>query len=763
MKWKRIAALALSAALVGSVGAAGAEGVASDQELMNVTAQVKATLGLDTEVFDDFSGWSDEDALLGKRWHLEWSGDGVGLSITADKDGKIYSYNRSQTTSEEPYYRGNGGRMDIPSLPEDKSADALKAAQDFLDKVLTENVEAVKLEDDSTPSLYRNSYRYYGDVQLNGLDAPITCSVTVEPENLEVTRFWRSDEYSRYLSDIPSAEAKTTEAQARRSLKSTLDMKAQYVLDEDGKTAHVLYLPQYGDSYFVDGKTGELVNLTELRQLLARGASGGASSKLLNTSAAADMAAPEEASRAEASLTQAEKDGAAKLEGALSKEELDTIIQNAWPELGLSKYTLASASYTLREKDKPAPAETEGEEAAETEEVKKEYDITCRLTYGRQVGSVTHNKTVVVDAKTGELQSMSSRHIQGDWENEVKPTYSLSMKQAQDKAEKFLTSFAGDDYALLAQSDAVDAKDTESWEYSFTYTHQAYGYFYYSNQYTVSVDAADGSIASIYKCFDNTVELVDPGHVVTKNAALETYGNALAVHYGYAEVPVSISLAPSEIRPLLRENGIEYVIALKPVYTLTQPEEKSIQGVNATTGEVVYYPETKEETQKMTYDDVTGTWVEEAANALAHYSVGFMGGSLQPTRELTQLDMVALLCSVDGFRYDPADTSKDTLDWLYNHAYSLGLVTPETRDEDKTITRHQLVKTILDSVGYGKIAAMENIFRCDFSDADTISEMGYAALAQGLGLVRGGSDNAYAGERIITRAEAVAMLYQYMK
>ncbi len=753
MMWKRIAALCLAAALVGSVGLVSAEAAPSDQELMEVTAQVKTTLGLDTEIYDDFSGWSDEDALLGKRWHLEWNGDGVSLSITADADGKIYSYNRSRAADEEPFYAGNGGRLNIPSLPEDKSADALKAAQGFLDKVLTKNLETVKLEDDSTPSLFRSSYRYYGDVKLNRLDAPIRCSVTVDPADLQVTRFWRSDEYSGYLGKIPSADAKTTDEQARRSLKTTLDMEAKYVLDAEDKTAHVLYVPKYGDDYFVDGETGELVNLTQLRQKLARGEAGRADKNLMLTSM--EMA-PEAAGDMAAGLTQAEKEGAAKLEGALSKEALDGILKNAWPELGLDKYTLASASYSLREKDVP---EAEGEE---DEEAKKEYDVTCRLTYGRQDGSVTHNKYVTVDAKTGELQSMNSRHIQNDPENEKKPSYVLSVKNAQDKAEAFLTSFAGADYALLAQSEATDGKDVKGWEHSFTYTHQAYGYFYYDNRYSVSVDAADGSISSIYKSFDNEVKLADPGKVVSKVAAVDTYGNALAVRYGYGEIPVSVSLAPSEIRPILRENGVEYVVALKPVYTLAQPEDRSIQGVNASTGEVVYVPEPQDETRKMTYDDVAGSWVEKAANALAHYNVGFLGGSLLPAKELTQLDMVALLCSVDGMTFDLTDMDKDTRDILYNHAYYLGIVTPETREEDKVITRHQLVKTILDSVGYAKIAAMEGIFRCDFTDADTIPEMGYAALAQGLGLVYGGSDGAYAGERTITRAEAVAMLYQYM-
>ena len=67
---------------------------------------------------------------------------------------------------------------------------------------------------------------------------------------------------------------------------------------------------------------------------------------------------------------------------------------------------------------------------------------------------------------------------------------------------------------------------------------------------------------------------------------------------------------------------------------------------------------------------------------------------------------------------------------------------------------------LLDRAGYGKVAALEGIFTCASTDPDTIPEggLGYAALAQGLGLVEG----TYAGTRTATRAEAAVLLYRLM-
>lgn len=752
---RKILALVLASLMLFGVAAPALAAEVADQELLTITAEVKATLGLDTDLYDDFQGSSYEDVLLGKRWNLNWNGDGIRLSITADDSGKIYSYNAYRAIEDVDLIlpsRGNGGRLNIPRLPEDQSVAAFETAKAFLAKVLDAGVETIDLSNDYRPSLNQDTYYYNGTILLNGLSSPISCNISVRASDLTVLRFWRGDQNSGYLGAIPSPDTSVTDSQARRLLRSTLDMDIKYVLQDDGKTARVQYVPLYGDSYYVDGATGQLVNLTELRSKLWR-AGGGDMNKYFAADAAAPEASPTEGSLM-ASLTQAEKEGAAILKDALSKEDLDTVLKNAWPELGLDKYTLATASYSI--------SEIKLEEGVER--TSDDYDITCRLTYGRQMDNATANKYVTVDAKTGELMSLrSGRSYKEGWP-ETFPV-SVLVNTAQSTAQAFLTSFAGDNYAKLGLFSTTNAKTDNTWQHTFRFQQTANGYFYDGNSYTVSVDAVDGTITAISGYFNEEVELVTPKRIISKTAAIENYEAALALKYGYMEIPVSISLAGQELMPLLKEAGYEYVNALKTGFVLTQPDNKHISAVDAETGEVKSWDYTPGEEQTITYDDIENHWVKTAAEALAVFNVGFPGGSLKPSEALTQRDMLALLLSVDGYWFDPATSSKDELDWLYNRGYAYGLVTPETRNENKTVTRGELVKALLDSAGYEKIAAIPGIFRCDYADASSISaaDLGYAALAQGLGLVKGGSDGAYAASRTATRAEAITFLYQYMK
>lgn len=728
----------------------------SDQALMAVTAKVKTTLGLDTEVFTDFQGYADEDVLLGKRWNLEWSGDGVGLSITADDSGKIYSYYRSDSVSDVPVMetRNFGGKLNIPRLPEDKSQAAYDTAKGFVGKVLEAPVETLDMENTYSPSLQQDTYRYSGKILLNGLQSPIDCSVSVRASDLTVIRFWRGDQGAGYLNGVGPVVNNTTAGQARSLLQSTLKFEAQYVLDDEGKTAHVRYVPLVRDDYYVDGQTGQLVNLTELRQKLwATGGSGSAN----RFDVMMDAAAPEASMKNEdAGLTQAEKDGAAILEKALSKDELSKAVQAAWPEFGLGAYTLSNASYSIAQKDLPQGQEPTAED----------YDITCRLTYGKQENQVLRNKYVTVDAKTGAVKSLwSRRYFQG--EGEEKLNYTTTLSAAQPKAEAVLKTFAGEHFSVLALAASTDAQepDRHDWQHTFTFQHKAGDWFYPGNSYTVGVDATDGTVSTLEGSFDAEVKLVVPKSIVSPTEAAAAYAAAMDLPFAYLEVPVSISLAGSEVMPLLKEAGYSYVMALKTGYTLTQPEKGYVRGVDAESGKAIVDTYTDRPDNAITYDDLDGHWVKSAAEELAVFDVGLRGGSLKPGDTLTQLDMISLLMSVEGYSYDPGSATKDDTDWLYDRAYSLGLVTPETRNETKAVTRGELVKLILDAAGYGRVAALPGIFRCDYADAAYISaaELGYAALAQGLGLVKGGADGAFASSRTITRAEAVAMLYQYMK
>lgn len=747
MRGRKFLAMVLCFALgMGVAAPALAAGEVDDAALKAVTQKVKATLGLDTEIYTDFEGTAQEDALMGRRWDLNWWGDGVSLSIQADDNGKIYYYNRNdlyeEPVADNAYYRGSG--FSIPSLPKADPKEAAQVAQNFLNAVLDGPVEtALVEEDESIAALWQGSASFSANLSLYGIPSPIRCNVQVRSGDNEVTYFYRSDRYRAFVGTLPNADTNVTEVQARRHLRSTFHMEPFFMLEEDGVTARVVYQPVFGDDYYVDGKTGELVNLTELRQAL--------STDRKNMLFGGNMAPEAAMDAAEGALTKVEVEGAAKLAGALSKEDLDRAIQSAWPEFGLDRYTLDGASYSVQE-------------ISEKDALVKEYDVTARLTYKQQLTDGAAWKYVTVNAKTGEVQDLYGwRPVQ----ETVLP--SVRRQTALATANRVLSTFAGEPYAQLALYEPQSTQEAtlrDATQFSFTFAQTAYGFFYLGNQYTVAVDGVDGSISCLSGGFDTSVVLQDPGpeaHHTTEAQARDTYLAALKVDYHYLEVPAGVKSLDRDLQNRLKDL-YDYVTTLRPGFELVS--DWSVRGVYLDDGTLSKQDWSPADENAITYDDVAGTWVQEAAETLAKYGIGFAGGSLKAAEALTQLDMISLLCSVEQHDAVPlAREDQQMVDDLYQRAYRMGLLSPQERAEDKVITRGTLVRVILKANGYERLAALPGIFRCDFSDAAEISEadMGYAAIAQGLGLVRGGSDGAFAGGRDITRGEAVAMLYQYMK
>ena len=356
----------------------------TDARLTQVTQTVKTTLALDTSDYDQFHGNLTEDALS-PQWNLNWSNtDGDSLTITADLDGTVLWLYRSD----------NEPSSSTPSLPEVSREEAQAAAQAFLDKVLDADVESVRLDEDgySAPS-YSDRYDFSGAILLNGIPSPLSCSVSVDMDSGEVVRFNRDALNGLYIGGIPSATAAITADDAGAKLKDLFSLRLEYVLDADSKEAVLRYLPNPLDEYYVDAQTGEVVNLTELRQSFYE--------KDANGSVTGDAEAPEAAP--DGGLTEAEQEGAALLAGALDKETLDKQAR-AVDGLGLDAYTFASARYTVD------PNWKEGDAGVQ---------VSASLTYTREKDGNLWRRYVTLDAKTGELLSVNSSL---PWNEDVKRT-----------------------------------------------------------------------------------------------------------------------------------------------------------------------------------------------------------------------------------------------------------------------------------------------------------------------------------------------------
>ena len=82
---------------------------------------------------------------------------------------------------------------------------------------------------------------------------------------------------------------------------------------------------------------------------------------------------------------------------------------------------------------------------------------------------------------------------------------------------------------------------------------------------------------------------------------------------------------------------------------------------------------------------------------------------------------------------------------------------------DEPIAREDAIRYLLKAMGIGEVAEIEGIFVCDFKDADMISKgrIGYCAIAKGYNII-GGSDGMLYPKEKTTRAEALAMIYNYL-
>ena len=528
--------------------------------------------------------------------------------------------------------------------------------------------------------------------------------------------------YEQFVAQVldSAGDAASSAQAAAQSLKSSLSLKLEYVLPEDGGTQAVLrYVPDSRDEYYVDAQTGALVNLTELEAKLGDMGMGGG-----NSSEDSAAGTPEN------SLSQAEQEGIQKLEGVMSKETLDGQLR-AVAQYGLEDYTLSSASYRLIE-------------ATETQEEQ----VLCTLRYLLPGTDETASRTFTVDAKTGQVEDLWSYL---PWDEDQKP--SLTQAEAQTQAEAFLQSFCPDRSAKLAlyQGPQGEVQST----YFFTFARQENGYFFPEHFYGVEVSAEDGSICGLSYSYDDGVTFDSPDGIVSAQAALDAWMDTYTVTLGYLQVPEKLSAGDPEAAPYL-QLGLTAFYRLKLGYGLDR--EGFYLGVDAKTGQPVQW-----ETggaSGLTYSDLSGHWAQGAVEALARYNVGYDGGTFAPGQAMTQWDMVALLFSVENYPLDPAAATRQERDMAYAAAYRTGALTRAQRQDDAPLTRSQAVKLLLNAEGLKAAAQLSGIYTCSYTDKSSIpsEDLGYAALAQGIGMVQG----AWAGDRTATRAEGAVMLHKLL-
>lgn len=689
-----------------------------DQELTQVTQAVKKAVDVDND-YEKFDGTLNDMGVL-RCWWLQWtSSNGKSLNILATSAGKIMQYNLNRAVPAA------GSGKYAPQIAKVPPKQAAKSAAAFFKKVAGAG-EGIETPECTGAASFDGTYFLNARLRLDGIPSGIQVQFSVSAADGVVTSYSRSDSNAAFVNTLPSSSPAVSAADAAKSLNGTLNLELQYV--SDGGKAVLRYLPVSSDTFYVDAQTGKLIDLTEAWKGLRPAAPGLGSG---NSAAAAQK---------DESLTPAEQAAIEKLKGVQSREQLDAAVRRV-TALGLDRYALSTANYARR---------------GDSDE------ITCTLIYKRTLtrdelngvtageygdgGGYQQAKLITVNAKTAELISGWSWSSNSAREKEADPA------TLQPAADAFLKLYAP------AYVNRVALYDSEK-NGNFRYDRKENGYFYHDNSVNISIDPADGSVMNFSADWDENLKFQPAGTPVSPQAAKDAYCAALTVRLQYISHPVSVDVTIPIWKTYADCCGTaayRYVLGY-----MNEIDGDAILGVDAASGKVVR----DTETAAPPYTDIASSFARAKIQALADSGIRFNDtAKFLPDAKLTEQDLLVLLLNSDNYHFSTDDLSdKDTLEQLYTTAWEQGFLPRGQRNPTHAVTRLELVKAIVSASPYGQAADLKDIFTVNFKDASQVksSDLGYLAIAQGLGLASGSNGRFYPA-RTATRAEAAVMLYNYM-
>lgn len=214
------------------------------------------------------------------------------------------------------------------------------------------------------------------------------------------------------------------------------------------------------------------------------------------------------------------------------------------------------------------------------------------------------------------------------------------------------------------------------------------------------------------------------------------------------------------------ENKIMELVGLKKVYIpvggkyrlcYTLSESERYAKIDAVTGEKVNKPYSERE--NINYSDISGHWAETAIKSLAEFGIGENEPCFRPNEKMTQKELLTYLASA-LFGNSYWDSSEE---YLYNLMERRGFLKEEERNPSATVIREDAFVYMVRMMGYERVAELDGVFACKYSDFDELSKgkTGYAAILTGFGAVSGDGNNLRPKSEI-TRAECAMMVYKYL-
>lgn len=768
-------------------------------EMEAVIKKVKPLIDVPAELsefmWDYYGGNQHRDPY----WTFIWStkpGEKVyrDVSVTCDKTGKITNYNNYDPKTRNAY-------------PKYTKAELTDTAKAFIKKIAPDaNLFYVSANDAS--GRYSGTYTYNFKRMENGIDYPDnTASVSISNVTGEITSASVTYDYG---IDVVSSEGVITPEKAAEILGTEQKMELSYALDrtedENGNVSNkaiLVYKPAV--SYIsVDAKTGEIYfNRSEIKIT-----AGGVTNDKFFGSIQEDAA---ESENGDYRLTEEELEQLEVLKKLITREQaIKKITDNKNLYLDVSLSAISADLSRLYDYS--------------TYSSKQKNDkYVWNISFSNPVEDGKYQyyyayANARVDAQTGEILSFdSSLKNYRYYENagEDYPSKKFTEQQTKDIFEGFVKQNIPEKFASTVQSDVSEtntifykttvdeAGNSESipqyGAYRYNYTRVNEGVKFDYDTIYGGVDAVTGKIYSFGYSWTNNLVFESPKDVIGEKKALEIYLDKAdfdKYYERYDEYVLDISeaktpeektralvvsikqdtanyeqyidkYAPEMDKAAIKEaviagdtdsviricakyfgveapdsyyfyNSLDELYNKKSVARLVYKTNVNGVIIGAISGKRVTHSGSEyEEAYTEGYTDIDGHWAQEYITLLADMGILVRSEKFLPDEYITLEEFTEMLNGAN----------------FYQNSDELEI-------SDK-ITRLEAVRMCIDSLGYSKIASLENIYKTEFSDNPDVPEkyVGYLAIAWGFGIIEGYADtNTFRPDQRITRAEAVKLI-----
>nr|WP_307990953.1 YcdB/YcdC domain-containing protein [uncultured Niameybacter sp.] len=149
------------------------------------------------------------------------------------------------------------------------------------------------------------------------------------------------------------------------------------------------------------------------------------------------------------------------------------------------------------------------------------------------------------------------------------------------------------------------------------------------------------------------------------------------------------------------------------------------------------------------YSDLAGHWCEPIVLTLLNSNIYLPGATFRPDEIITEGDFLRLLY---GYPEEPIAR-------IYQYASSLPFIDSKNFKATTPLTRIRALQLLISYLNYHEVAKLSSIYTYPYADSVKDDEIGYIALAYGLGILEQNPKLSFNSSQGLTRAEAAQWIY----